>query len=203
MAAEFQISRTSWFIWFQEFHLVFLFGILNKFQTHGLETPREEIAFTARSKIQSQSQIFRYGQSIFCLPHQPNFSSIFDLCLHLVSVVRVQTHWQKKLLPTNFPKKNLSRIPNFNIFIFYCSSSINFKFCYNNFFCMFVHNYLHVHFLSFLDNLFQMRLVTNLKEKQKEKICTIMFLGLQDAKGEFSLGYTRLNIHCLPKCSHS
>ena len=47
---------------------------------HGLQMPREEIAFTARPKIQSQSQIFRYGRSIFCLPHQPNFSDIFDLC---------------------------------------------------------------------------------------------------------------------------
>ena len=55
---------------------------------HGLRTPREEIAFTARPKIQSQSQIFRYGRSIFCLPHQPNFSDIFYLCLHWVSVVR-------------------------------------------------------------------------------------------------------------------
>ena len=57
---------------------------------HGLRTPRGEIAFTARPKIQSQSQIFRYGQSIFCLPHWPNFSDIFDLCLHWVSVVRDQ-----------------------------------------------------------------------------------------------------------------
>jgi hypothetical protein len=56
---------------------------------HGLRTPREEIAFTARPKIQSQSQIFKYGRSIFCLPHRPNFSDIFDLCLHWVSVVRV------------------------------------------------------------------------------------------------------------------
>ena len=32
--------------------------------THGLQTPREEIAFTARPKIQSQSQIFSYGRSI-------------------------------------------------------------------------------------------------------------------------------------------
>jgi hypothetical protein len=46
---------------------------------HGLRTHREETAFTARPKIQSQSQIFRYGRSIFCLPH---FSDIFDLCLH-------------------------------------------------------------------------------------------------------------------------
>ena len=55
---------------------------------HGLRTPREEIVFTARPKIQSQSQIFRYGGSIFCLPHRPNFLDIFDLCLHWVSVVR-------------------------------------------------------------------------------------------------------------------
>ena len=62
----------------------------NKFDgfCHGLRTPREEIAFTARPKIHSQSQIFRYGWSIFCLPHRPNFSDIFDLCLHWVSVVR-------------------------------------------------------------------------------------------------------------------
>ena len=56
--------------------------------THGLRTPREEIAFTARPKIHSHSQIFRYGGSIFCLPHRPNFSDIFDLSLHWVSVVR-------------------------------------------------------------------------------------------------------------------
>ena len=54
---------------------------------HGLRTPREEIAFTARPIIQSQSQIFRYGRSIFCLPHWPHFSDIFDLCIHWVSVV--------------------------------------------------------------------------------------------------------------------
>ena len=55
---------------------------------HGLRTPREEIAYTERPKIHSHSQIFRYGRSIFCLPHRPNFSDIFDLCLHWVSVVR-------------------------------------------------------------------------------------------------------------------
>ena len=59
---------------------------------HGLRTPREEIAFTARPKIHSHSQIFRYGGSIFCLPHRPNFSDIFDLCLHWVSVVRGTIH---------------------------------------------------------------------------------------------------------------
>ena len=61
-------------------------------EIHGLQTPREEIAFTAQPKIQSQSQSFRYGGSIFCLPQRPNFSDIFDLCLHWVSVVRGQNH---------------------------------------------------------------------------------------------------------------
>ena len=74
--------------------------------THGLRTPREEIAFTARPKIQSQSQIFRYGGSLFCLPHRPNFSDIFDLCLHWVSVVRVKLifplgHWASIFLSRN------------------------------------------------------------------------------------------------------
>ena len=50
--------------------------------------PREEIAFTAWPKIHSHSQIFRYSRNIFCLPHRPNFSDIFDLCLYWMSVVR-------------------------------------------------------------------------------------------------------------------
>ena len=52
----------------------------------------------ARPKIQSQSQIFKYGRSIFHLPHWPNFSDIFDLCLHWVSVVRAFDHRQKNLM---------------------------------------------------------------------------------------------------------
>ena len=54
---------------------------------HGLWTPGEEMAFTEWPKIQSQSRIFRYGRSVFCLPHRPKFSDFFDLCLHWVSVV--------------------------------------------------------------------------------------------------------------------
>ena len=54
---------------------------------HGLWTSREEIAFTAWPKIQSKSQFLRHSQSIFCLPHWPNFSDILDLCLHWESVV--------------------------------------------------------------------------------------------------------------------
>ena len=44
--------------------------------TDYVRTPREKIAFTVRPKIQSQSQIFRYGRSIFCLPHRPKFSDL-------------------------------------------------------------------------------------------------------------------------------
>jgi hypothetical protein len=52
-----------------------------------LRTSGEEIAFSTLPKIHSHSQIFRYGQSIFCLPYRPKFSDFFDLCLHWVSVV--------------------------------------------------------------------------------------------------------------------
>ena len=73
-------------------HLVWIVALSCIFQIygyrHGLRTPREEIVFIARPKMHSHSQIFRYGRSIFCLPHQPNFSDIFDLCLHWVSIVR-------------------------------------------------------------------------------------------------------------------
>ena len=55
---------------------------------HGQRTPGGEIAFTAQPKIKSQSQIYRYGRSIFCLPHWPKISGFFDLCLYWVSVVR-------------------------------------------------------------------------------------------------------------------
>ena len=44
--------------------------------------------FTAWPKIQSQSQIFRHSQRIFCLPHRTKFSDIFGLCLYCVSIVR-------------------------------------------------------------------------------------------------------------------
>ena len=40
--------------------------------------PDEENAFTAKPKINSHSQIFRHGRRIFCLPHQPKFSDLFD-----------------------------------------------------------------------------------------------------------------------------
>ena len=60
----------------------------HSFHPRTTDARREEKAFTARPKIHSYSQSFRYGQSIFCLPLRPNFSDIFDLCLHWVSVVR-------------------------------------------------------------------------------------------------------------------
>jgi hypothetical protein len=45
---------------------------------HGLRTSGEEIALPARPKINSQSQIFRCCQSVFCLLHRPKFSDFFD-----------------------------------------------------------------------------------------------------------------------------
>ena len=76
---------------------------------HGLRTPGEKIAFTAQPKIQSQSQVLRYGQRIFCLPHRPKFSDFFELCLHWVSVVRdLMAHTQKL---GNYIKKKLGYLP--------------------------------------------------------------------------------------------
>ena len=72
---------------------------------HGLRTPGEEIAFTARSKINSNSKIFRYGRSIFCLPDRPKFSDFFDLCPHWVSVVRDMYYFNYKLLCKTSKKK--------------------------------------------------------------------------------------------------
>ena len=60
----------------------------------GLRTPGEEIAFTARPKIHSHSQIFRYGRSIFLLPYQPNFSNIFMPSLVVRSLWEYALHMQ-------------------------------------------------------------------------------------------------------------
>ena len=81
---------------------------------HGLRTPREEIAFTARPKIHSHSQIFRYGRSIFCLPHRPKFSDFFDLCLHWVSVVR-DSYYDKVSFFHQCSKMQIISIKKFNI----------------------------------------------------------------------------------------
>ena len=55
---------------------------LTKGLMHGLRTPGEEIAFTARPRINSHFQIFRYNR---CLPHRtgPNLQIFFfHLYLH-------------------------------------------------------------------------------------------------------------------------
>ena len=61
---------------------------------HGLRMPGEEIAFTARSKINSQSQIFRYSWRTFCLPLWLKFLDFFDSSLGVCS-------------PCNTPKRKL------------------------------------------------------------------------------------------------
>ena len=85
---------------------------------HGLRTPGEEIAFTARPKINSHSQIFRYGQSIFCLPHRPKFSDLFDLCFHLPGVRSPWTNTYQKL-----------RIPVSKTSYFFIGAAFRFVFC--------------------------------------------------------------------------
>ena len=81
---------------------------------HGLRTPGQEITFTGRPKIHSHSQMFRYGRSIFCLPHGPKFSDFFGLYLHWVSVVRGTEHrtWEEN---HDFPSSDLLLSIRFSI----------------------------------------------------------------------------------------
>ena len=60
-------------------------------QNHGLRTPGEEFAFTEQPKI--HFQIFRQGQSIFCLPHRPKFSLIYAFIGCLQSVCKIMNYW--------------------------------------------------------------------------------------------------------------
>ena len=85
---------------------------------HGLRTPRQKIAFTARPKIHSHSQIFRYGGSIFCLPHRPEFSGFFDFCLHWVSVVRVISYLVSNIVQTFQHRIELFQRLSFLIYCF-------------------------------------------------------------------------------------
>ena len=60
----------------------------------------------------SQSQIFRYGRGIFCLPHRPNFSDDFDLCLHWVSVVRACGRSSEIRISLQFPNIQTALLEN-------------------------------------------------------------------------------------------
>ena len=90
---------------------------LTGLQIHGLRTPGEEIAFTGRPKIKSQSQIIKYSGKIFRLPHWPKFSDFFDLCLHWVSVVRGFKYWTSYLYIALICPSS-PRIKIFNPFLF-------------------------------------------------------------------------------------
>ena len=69
-------------------HYLLITDLLSKCQVHTLLQARTTDARWGNrlhSTAENPLPIFRYGRSIFCLPHQSNF---FDLCLHWVSVVR-------------------------------------------------------------------------------------------------------------------
>ena len=110
-AGKKQRAVVSWYrCWTETWcTLVVTWGVLIFW--HGLRMPREEIAFTAWPKIQSQSQIFRYGRSIFCLPHRPNFSYIFDLCLQWAVSSSTLLYWIK--LVYGLFGHTISGVPNF------------------------------------------------------------------------------------------
>ena len=64
------------------------FCLQSNILNYGLRTPSEEIALSPWPKIKPQSIIFRYGRSIFCLPHRHKISDFFDSCLQQFSLVR-------------------------------------------------------------------------------------------------------------------
>ena len=117
ISIEFQFPRFDWKFTEAEYVLTAKWG-LNFYQIeflyvrnlteHGLWTSCEEIAFTSRPKINSHSQIFRYGRSIFCLPHQPKFSDFFELCL---STFGFLSPWPKAITCI-FRRGVMSTLPN-------------------------------------------------------------------------------------------
>ena len=58
-------------------------------RAHGLRTPGEEIAFTARPKFTPTPKFLGTAEAYFVCHIGPSFQNFFDLCLHWVSVVRV------------------------------------------------------------------------------------------------------------------
>ena len=70
---------------------------------HGLRTSDEEITFTTLPKIKSQSQIFRYSQSIFFLPHRPKISEFRVRGIRILKSVACW-HW-KRFMRGNFSIK--------------------------------------------------------------------------------------------------
>ena len=68
-------------------------GLKYFLKKHWLRTPVEEITFTERPKIKSQSQIFTHGRSLFCLPHRPK---IFDFFWFMPSL-GVLSPWPERI----------------------------------------------------------------------------------------------------------
>ena len=52
------------------------------------ERPERKFSSLHGRKFNPNPKFLSTAEAYFCLPHRPNFSDIFDLCLHWVSVVR-------------------------------------------------------------------------------------------------------------------
>ena len=103
------------------------------YNNHGLRRSGEEISFTARPKIKSQLQIFKFGQSIF---YQPTISDFFDLCLHAVrgyntQEVNVKGRSTQKLHSISYyTNKSIRKLRS----AFVCSLIAIIIVCHDNFF---------------------------------------------------------------------
>ena len=68
-------------------------------QQHGLRTPGEEIVFTARPKINSHSQIFRWAEAYFVCHIGPNFH--ISLIYAFIGCPHIRNPWFESILGRN------------------------------------------------------------------------------------------------------
>ena len=74
------------------------------------------VEFQAQGKQNNkQIQTRTLNLFIFCLPNQPNFSDIFDLCLHWMSVVRGFKDYFYLLKCSNAKTCKNQKAGNFNV----------------------------------------------------------------------------------------
>ena len=98
-----ELNALAWFPWMAAHCLSGKSGQNQELSKSWVENrnrnPERSESKDSKGKVDSYdgcNSIFRYDRSIFCLPHWPNFSDIFDLCIHWVSVVRGSVHCESQ-----------------------------------------------------------------------------------------------------------
>ena len=126
--------------------------------------------------------MFRYGRSIFCLPHWPEFSYFFDVCLHWVSVVRglalLDTSPYDLCIMTLMTLK-LTAVPLRCLEIFINLADLKFRNCrHNNFSGQHLHSHifwaqLKIDFTSLGSDMTCYTYISQIKRKMCKSLCHI------------------------------